>query len=185
MSSHSLDWLLLEAEAPTGNRIVGRRAEKRRAHEAFDGRQELGQMRIDRDQFVGFHVDAIAWEELIVRVRYAAASDSLPIDWEDHLTAWRRGTRTGDPDVIFGRHRRQSVDLRQGIEHGLMPCDGQPIDLLAVAAAVGDDVVNLAIVGEDVDRQIARVEIRPLVSEFVSDDVLGLSSVIPATYAEP
>ena len=67
------------------------------------------------------------------------------------------GRAAGDPDVLLGGHRRQAVDLGHRVQHGLVADDGEAVDLLAVATAVGDDVVHLAVVGQDVHVHVFRL----------------------------
>src|SRR5262245_17560041 len=59
--------------------------------------------------------------------------------------------------MLLGGHRRKPIDLAYRIQHCLLAGNGEPIDLLAEAAAVGDDVIDLAVVGEYVNGYL-RVE---------------------------
>ena len=63
----------------------------------------------------------------------------------------------GDPDRLAG-NSRQTADLGDSIQDGLVAGDRHPLNLVPQAGSFGDHVVELAVVGEDVDRDLGFVE---------------------------
>src|SRR5258708_23912659 len=155
--------------SPSGASIADRvnrlAAEQRDAQGSFKRRQAFAESVVKGNPPVGLHVDAVAGHNLEVRGRIAALRDAAPIHRQLTITAIFTAPR--HPDVLLRRYRGQAVDLAKCIEHRLIAGERNAVDLLAVAAAIGDDVIDLAVIGQHVDVEILELRRR---SHFAKPD---------------
>src|SRR5262249_20677654 len=112
---------------------------------------------------------------LIIGSRLPTLRDGDPVDWQDLRTRVVAGRAPGDPDFLFRRHRRQSVDIADRVQDRLAPRYWEAAHLFAEPATIGDDVVDLAVVADDIDIDIARFWLLPFCSEFHQG--LGLDAI--------
>src|SRR5262249_16450307 len=77
--------------------------------------------------------------------------DSIPIDRQNLVMCAVFGRRTGNPDVALGCLRGQTVDVADGVQHGFVPRNWQPSQLLAEPSTVRYHIIHFAVVSEYVD----------------------------------
>ncbi len=103
----------------------------------------------------------------------------VPAEAWEVIASQLTGSCWTTPGVSLGRaiqnplrgDLRQPVDLRNRIQDRLVAGHGKPVDPVAQPGALGDHVIDLAVIGEDVDRDL---RVLKELGEVVLDSAFGL-----------
>ena len=100
--------------------------------------------------------NTVAGKDLVIRAGVGVGRDVLPAHLQS-LHAPGSVGGTSDPDFL-GRDPLQAIDLGNGIEHRLVAGDGEAINAVAETGALRHDVVDLAVVSVDFQRDLDAIE---------------------------
>src|SRR5262249_36816542 len=127
--------------------------------DTLNRRDDLRQGVIGLDQRVGLDVNSVPGKYLVVRVDRTTLHHVLQINGQ-YPTAMAvcLRIRSRDPNALRRCDGGQPVDQGKGIQDRFVPGDGKTIDLLTVTAPVQDNVVYLAVVSKNVDRDFGPQE---------------------------
>ena len=95
---------------------------------------------------------------MVVRVGHAAPGDRRVINGQNVLARHLAWSGTRHPHRL-ARYIGQSVDIADGVQHGLVPGDGKSQNALTALGARDDDEVILAVVLHHVHGHLGRIEI--------------------------